>query len=127
LLFWILVAGFLFVLYKNYKEEEKMSNNKNKSAVVKEETDFQDSQEYIELIKKETIKTVEEGNLKKTEELVKLWSKKEKQMEAAKSFKKKLKEKQIDNDEEKKTIGYRLGKSVGSLFSGFKEGINQKS
>jgi len=95
-----------------------MSNNKNKSAVVKEETDFQDSQEYIELIKKETIKTVEEGNLKKTEELVKLWSKKEKQME---------KEKQIDNDEEKKTIGYRLGKSVGSLFSGFKEGVNQKS
>lgn len=105
----VIFAIVFFLLYIN-KESGRVFN-KTKDEIVREDgPGQQDTQKMLSHLKKKIIQEVNKDNHKKATELVKLWSKK-------------LKELEKESTDTTKTIGYKLGNSLGSLVSGFKAGL----
>lgn len=110
MLFWVLVAGFLYVFYKNYKKDvENMKKNTVKE--VENAVDESRTRELIEEVKKRIITETEKGNADKVNQLTQLWLKKENE---------------LPKKSKNKSISYKVGSALSGVLSSFKEGLNQE-
>ena len=119
LLFWILVAGFAYVIYKNYqKDVENMKKDKKDTKLDKlkrklkaEKEEEKSRVEMICEIKDRILEQFEKDNPEKVIELTQLWLKYKEN-------------KQEEKEKVTKKVSYKLGSALSGIVSGFKEGVN---